>query len=72
MKPMLRDLQRNTCGLGVAGESLSPRFFERAAADLPAADLLIVMGTSLVVHPFAGLIGTCTRPGRKRLTCITV
>lgn len=27
-----------------------------APEDLPEADLLIVIGTSLVVHPFAGLI----------------
>ena len=40
------------------GESLPDHFFTRAAADFPAADLLIVMGTSLVVNPFASLIGT--------------
>lgn len=39
------------------GENLPARFYERAEADFPAADLLIVMGTSLVVHPFADLIG---------------
>lgn len=38
------------------GESLPQRFFERAAADFPVCDLLIVMGTSLVVQPFASLI----------------
>lgn len=38
------------------GESLPERFHDLAAEDFPAADLLIVMGTSLVVHPFAGLI----------------
>lgn len=37
-------------------ESLPARFFRRMA-DLKQADLLIVMGTSLVVHPFASLIG---------------
>lgn len=39
------------------GESLPEHFFRRATADFPAADLLIVMGTSLVVNPFASLIG---------------
>lgn len=38
------------------GESLPPRFWERAPLDYSEADLLIVMGTSLAVHPFAGLI----------------
>jgi NAD-dependent SIR2 family protein deacetylase len=38
------------------GEGLPPRFFERRRVDLPAADLLVVVGTSLVVHPFAGLL----------------
>lgn len=39
------------------GENLPDRFFELAKSDLPQADLLIVMGTSLTVFPFAGLIG---------------
>lgn len=38
------------------GESLPERFFEQARADFPRCDLLIVMGTSLCVQPFAGLI----------------
>eukprot|EP00755_Sulcionema_specki_P029727 Sspe_Gene.92765::Locus_65555_Transcript_1_1_Confidence_1.000_Length_1590::g.92765::m.92765/K11412/SIRT2, SIR2L2; NAD-dependent deacetylase sirtuin 2 len=38
------------------GESLPDRFFRRAAADLPECDLLMVIGTSLMVHPFAGLV----------------
>lgn len=37
------------------GESLPSRFFQRMT-DLKKADLLITMGTSLVVHPFASLI----------------
>lgn len=32
------------------------RFYTRSREDLPRCDLLIIMGTSLVVHPFAGLI----------------
>ena len=39
------------------GENLPELFFRRATADFPEADLLIVMGTSLVVNPFASLIG---------------
>lgn len=39
------------------GESLPPRFFQKMQTDFPQADLLIVMGTSLTVHPFASLIG---------------
>ncbi|KAL3135315.1 hypothetical protein ABBQ32_007510 [Trebouxia sp. C0010 RCD-2024] len=38
------------------GESLPSRFFQQKAADFPQADLLIVMGTSLTVQPFASLI----------------
>jgi len=38
------------------GENLPRRFFERTTADLPICDLLIIMGTSLVVQPFASMI----------------
>lgn len=38
------------------GESLPDRFTELHESDLRNCDLLIVMGTSLVVHPFAGLV----------------
>ena len=38
------------------GENLPRRFFECAQKDFEVCDLLIVIGTSLVVHPFAGLI----------------
>lgn len=44
------------------GESLPARFFQYMAADFSKADLLIVMGTSLTVQPFASLIGQCTIP----------
>ena len=40
------------------GESLPARFFQYMATDFSKADLLIVMGTSLTVQPFASLIGT--------------
>ena len=35
------------------GEQLPPRFFRQLQTDLPRCDLLIVMGTSLAVQPFA-------------------
>ena len=38
------------------GENLPARFNHLAADDFPKCDLLIVAGTSLAVHPFAGLI----------------
>mmetsp|Transcript_34052 Transcript_34052/g.93940 ORF Transcript_34052/g.93940 Transcript_34052/m.93940 type:complete len:337 (+) Transcript_34052:71-1081(+) len=39
------------------GEGLPKRFIEMGKNDLEECDLLIVMGTSLVVHPFADLVG---------------
>jgi NAD-dependent deacetylase sirtuin 2 len=39
------------------GEKLPPRFQECMMSDLPQCDLLIVMGTSLKVQPFASLVG---------------
>uniref|UniRef100_A0A8C4RLN4 NAD-dependent protein deacetylase n=1 Tax=Erpetoichthys calabaricus TaxID=27687 RepID=A0A8C4RLN4_ERPCA len=38
------------------GESLPARFFSSVQSDFPACDLLIIMGTSLKVQPFASLI----------------
>lgn len=38
------------------GESPPDRFFQLHNEDLKSADLLIVMGTSLVVYPFASLV----------------
>ncbi|GBG27195.1 NAD-dependent protein deacetylase hst2 [Hondaea fermentalgiana] len=38
------------------GEGLPAKFGICSSSDLPQADLLIVMGTSLTVHPFAGLV----------------
>ena len=48
------------------GENLPRRFFERAAADLPQCTLLLVLGTSLAVQPFAGLVHQVP-PGTPRL-----
>ena len=44
------------------GESLPPRFFQGMKTDFPQGDLLIVMGTSLTVQPFASLTGTHLLP----------
>ena len=38
------------------GENLPRRFFQLASSDLPQCNLLLVLGTSLAVHPFAGLV----------------
>jgi NAD-dependent SIR2 family protein deacetylase/ankyrin repeat protein len=48
------------------GEPLPNRFTEHALEDLRAADLLIVMGTSLKVYPFAALAND-VRPSVPRL-----
>ena len=48
------------------GEALPRRFFECAQRDFQQCDLLLVMGTSLVVQPFASLIDQ-PRPGTPRL-----
>jgi NAD-dependent SIR2 family protein deacetylase len=37
------------------GEPLPGRFFSQSQQDMPSCDLLIIMGTSLVVYPFASL-----------------
>uniref|UniRef100_H2ZEV4 NAD-dependent protein deacetylase n=1 Tax=Ciona savignyi TaxID=51511 RepID=H2ZEV4_CIOSA len=39
------------------GEALPKRFFELRFDDFESCDLLIIMGTSLKVHPFASLVG---------------
>lgn len=39
------------------GEQLPERFARLCSEDLDSCDMLIVMGTSLVVQPFAGLVG---------------
>lgn len=49
------------------GESLPGRFAELRQADLPGCDLLIVMGTSLVVQPFGGLVGQACRNAPRLL-----
>ena len=48
------------------GEQLPGRFFSLLRDDFPACDLLIVMGTSLAVYPFAALIAQVS-PDTPRL-----
>ena len=48
------------------GEALPERFFTCAHQDFPESTLLLVMGTSLAVHPFASLVGA-TSSGVPRL-----
>ena len=48
------------------GEALPHRFFQCAMTDLPQCTLLLVLGTSLAVHPFAGLVDEVPR-GTPRL-----
>ena len=48
------------------GESLPPRFHECLQRDFATCDLLLVMGTSLVVQPFASLVDRPPR-GTPRL-----
>lgn len=43
------------------GEELPNRFYSLTSSDFPKCDLLIVMGTSLVVQPFASLIDRVPR-----------
>ena len=38
------------------GEALPDRFAKCAVEDMPKCDLLLIMGTSLLVHPFASLV----------------
>lgn len=49
------------------GEELPERFARLHRTDLANCDLLIVMGTSLVVHPFAGLVSYAARTAPRLL-----
>ncbi|XP_048586480.1 NAD-dependent protein deacetylase sirtuin-2 isoform X2 [Nematostella vectensis] len=42
--------------IGFFGDPMPDKFYQLAAEDFPKCDLLIVMGTSLIVQPFASLI----------------
>eukprot|EP00921_Rhytidocystis_pertsovi_P023964 GHVQ01038453.1.p1 GENE.GHVQ01038453.1~~GHVQ01038453.1.p1 ORF type:complete len:510 (+),score=68.19 GHVQ01038453.1:125-1654(+) len=53
-------------GITFFGESLSDRFFILCRQDFVKADLLIIMGTSLKVMPFASLVTLC-KPTCHRL-----
>lgn len=49
------------------GEQLPTRFHHLHAEDLEACDLLLVLGTSLVVHPFASLVSRANRKAPRLL-----
>lgn len=49
------------------GESLPERFFDLHQDDLSSCDLLIVLGTSLVVHPFASLVSIASSSAPRLL-----
>lgn len=49
------------------GENLPDRFYALHEEDLQDCDLLIVLGTSLVVHPFASLVGLAKRSAPRLL-----
>lgn len=53
------------------GENLPERFFHHTEEDFPQCDLLIVMGTSLQVEPFASLVDTVSR-GALQFFCKAV
>jgi NAD-dependent histone deacetylase SIR2 len=48
--------------LAVYGEGLPDRYHKLSTNDLRQADLLLVLGTSLRVYPFAGLIDIARCP----------
>lgn len=54
----LRDKYGGLCKPDIVffGESLPPAFFRGMKEDFPQCDLLLVLGTSLTVHPFASLV----------------
>ena len=49
------------------GEKPPLRFFVRAMQDMPQCDLLLVMGTSLAVQPFAGLLAKAPESAPRML-----
>eukprot|EP00747_Dinoflagellata_sp_TGD_P112643 gnl/TRDRNA2_/TRDRNA2_171527_c0_seq1.p1 gnl/TRDRNA2_/TRDRNA2_171527_c0~~gnl/TRDRNA2_/TRDRNA2_171527_c0_seq1.p1 ORF type:complete len:379 (-),score=79.30 gnl/TRDRNA2_/TRDRNA2_171527_c0_seq1:95-1231(-) len=49
------------------GEELPPRFEQLCTKDLRSCDLLIVLGTSLVVHPFASLVTMASKTAPRLL-----
>ncbi len=53
------------------GEKLPNRFFSAALADFPKCDLLIIMGTSLCVQPFASLVGQVPKDCPRLLINLT-
>uniref|UniRef100_A0A665VQ46 NAD-dependent protein deacetylase n=1 Tax=Echeneis naucrates TaxID=173247 RepID=A0A665VQ46_ECHNA len=54
------------------GENLPVRFFTSMKMDFPRCDLLIVMGTSLQVQPFAGLVSSVFHGHFMHSLCFSV
>jgi NAD-dependent deacetylase len=51
------------------GQALDQRVLLRAKAAAESADLMLAVGTSLTVHPAAGLVSVSLRAGAKLLVC---
>jgi NAD-dependent deacetylase len=51
------------------GETLPPQAWERAEAVTRAADVFLVVGTSAVVYPAAGLIPLAKSSGARVIEC---
>lgn len=53
------------------GERLPRRFFTLTDSDFPECDLLIIIGTSLTVQPFAGLVDNVNTKAPRLLINLT-
>ena len=53
------------------GESLPTRFFSNSLVDFPKCELLIIMGTSLLVQPFASLVDSVSADTPRLLINLT-
>lgn len=51
------------------GQALDAAVLSRARAEVEACDLLLAVGSSLSVHPAAGLVGLAARNGARVVVC---
>lgn len=51
------------------GQALDPGVLSRARTEVEACDLLLAAGSSLSVHPAAGLVGLAARNGARVVVC---
>ncbi|EHR49711.1 NAD-dependent protein deacetylase, SIR2 family [Saccharomonospora marina XMU15] len=51
------------------GQSLDPRVLDKARVEAVFCDLLLVAGSSLTVHPAAGLVGLAVSSGASVVVC---